>query len=162
VNRSEILDTAKKCVCGNREEDYGSPESNFSVIAGLMCLVKIARVASGRVKMDNFVDLAGYAACGGEIAQSDAKAEPILTAKWTLFRSELGDSFMCSCCGYLANLRDTRCPRCDAQMEMPDKMKIAGGSEPQVKYSENHFGTIENGEMKDYKTIQEIAGGKGE
>lgn len=33
------LDTPNKaaaeCVCGSREEDYGSPEDNFAVIAGL-------------------------------------------------------------------------------------------------------------------------------
>ena len=32
------LDTMKanaECVCGSREEDYGSPEDNFDVIAGL-------------------------------------------------------------------------------------------------------------------------------
>ena len=28
---------------------------------------KIARTASGHAKEDNWVDLAGYAACGGEI-----------------------------------------------------------------------------------------------
>ena len=97
MTRSEILDAAKRCVCGDREQDYGSPENNFKTIAGLwtiylygdvlmeendhdnwnvlderdvaamMALVKIARIASGNAKGDNWVDLAGYAACGGEI-----------------------------------------------------------------------------------------------
>ena len=35
MTRPEILDTAKKCVCGDREQDYGSPENNFTVIANL-------------------------------------------------------------------------------------------------------------------------------
>ena len=34
-SRSDILDLAKKCVCGKREQDYGTPESNFQLIADL-------------------------------------------------------------------------------------------------------------------------------
>lgn len=55
MNREEILKCAKICVCGDREQDYGSPENN------------IARIATGHGKADNWVDLAGYAACGGEL-----------------------------------------------------------------------------------------------
>lgn len=89
--RSDILDQAKKCVCGQREQDYGTPESNFRLIADLwngylggrtdnpvisvtpvdvsmmMALMKIARIRNGGGSGDSFVDLAGYAACGGEI-----------------------------------------------------------------------------------------------
>ena len=82
--RAEILHEAEKCICGQREQDYGSPEDNFSIIAGLwtkytgteitaldvammMCLLKIARIKNGGGTGDSFVDLAGYAACGGEI-----------------------------------------------------------------------------------------------
>lgn len=84
MKRSEILETAAKCVCGNREQDYGSPESNFEKIAefwttytgypfvakdvaAMLALLKIARISSGNAKDDNWIDLAGYAACGGEI-----------------------------------------------------------------------------------------------
>jgi hypothetical protein len=83
ITRSEILYEAKKCVCGDREEDYGSPESNFNRIAALwsayfdttftakdvamaMSLMKIARIKAG-TKSDSYIDLAGYAACAGEI-----------------------------------------------------------------------------------------------
>lgn len=91
MNRREVLDTALRCVCGDREQDYGSPENNFSTIAMLwstyLCgrgvdepltpvdvaamlgLLKIARIASGHGKADNWVDLAGYAACGGELEE---------------------------------------------------------------------------------------------
>ena len=37
-------------------------------VAILMALLKIARVRSGRYKADNYIDLAGYAACAAEIA----------------------------------------------------------------------------------------------
>lgn len=84
MTRQEILDAAKRCVCGDREEDYGSPEHSFWVIARLwtaykgceftlidvammMALLKIGRIACGRFKDDNAIDLAGYAACAGEI-----------------------------------------------------------------------------------------------
>ena len=84
MNRAEILEAAKTCVCGNREKDYGKPEDNFERIAYfwsdylradisakdvavMLALLKIARIASGHAKDDNWVDLAGYAACGGEI-----------------------------------------------------------------------------------------------
>lgn len=36
-------------------------------VAAMLALLKIARIASGHAKADNWVDLAGYAACGGEI-----------------------------------------------------------------------------------------------
>lgn len=87
--REGILDQAKKCVCGQREQDYGTPESNFKLIADLwndylkkerssivvdakdvammMAIMKIARIRNGGGSGDSFVDLAGYAACGGEI-----------------------------------------------------------------------------------------------
>ena len=99
MTREEILKAAQSCVCGGREEDYGSPEDNFRLIGDLwtsylrqkcislaadvcilpsdvvamMALLKIARIASGSGKADNWVDLAGYAACGGEIATGGRK-----------------------------------------------------------------------------------------
>ena len=89
ITRKDILDAALSCVNGDREQDYGSPESNFSTIAdmwnaylqlneaeklsakdvaAMMALMKIARISSGHAKADNWIDLAGYAACGGELA----------------------------------------------------------------------------------------------
>lgn len=92
TTRSDILDEAKKCVCGQREEDYGSPEDNFKVIAEfwstykgveftptdvamMMGLLKVARIKSGTGTKDSFVDLAGYAACGGEIALKEERED---------------------------------------------------------------------------------------
>ena len=93
MERAEILDAAKRCVCGERELDYGTPENSFKVIgelweiyikekcagtdghvcivpddvAALLALLKIARIATGHGNDDNWIDLAGYAACGGEL-----------------------------------------------------------------------------------------------
>lgn len=94
MNRTEILEKANKCVTGSRQQDYGEAENNFAIIAALwepylrakcltgeydlciapedvailLALMKIARITSGRYHEDNFIDLAGYAACAGEIA----------------------------------------------------------------------------------------------
>lgn len=100
MTRQDILEQAQRCVCGQREQDYGSPEDNFALIAdfwtsylsrkcvspgadclvnaedvaAMMGLMKIARIGSGAEKDDNWIDLAGYAACGGEI-QGKVSAE---------------------------------------------------------------------------------------
>lgn len=85
TTRKSILDDAAQCVCTDRETQYGTPENNFAVIAELwnvykpcgfvahdvammLALLKIGRIASGQAKADNYIDLAGYAACAGEIA----------------------------------------------------------------------------------------------
>lgn len=78
MNREQTLKKAIKMVTGHREEDYGSPEDSFDLIARLwgdylnrritavdvsamMGLLKIARIGTGRATEDSFVDLAGYA-----------------------------------------------------------------------------------------------------
>lgn len=89
MNREECLKEADRCVNGERDEQYGSPENNFQHIANMwevylratgegvelnvhdvacmLALLKIARIATGKAKEDNWIDLAGYAACGCEI-----------------------------------------------------------------------------------------------
>lgn len=91
MTRKETLDAAAKCVCGDREEDYGVPETNLGRIAefwsiylniliepkdvaAMMALLKIARIASGRSsKEDNWVDGCGYLACGCELETEGAE-----------------------------------------------------------------------------------------
>lgn len=82
--RKEVLEKAYKCVCGDRDETYGNPEASFAAIARLwsayldeyvkpkdvaimMVLFKVGRISLGTSVLDNWVDIAGYAACGGEI-----------------------------------------------------------------------------------------------
>lgn len=36
MKRAEILEAARVCVCGERQQDYGTPENNFETI-GLLC-----------------------------------------------------------------------------------------------------------------------------
>jgi hypothetical protein len=99
LTRRETLETAIKCVCGNREEDYGSPENNFQCCADLwniylgsdivsahdvsvmMALLKIARIASGKTKNDSYIDAAGYLACAAEIITSKETTHDNLSRK---------------------------------------------------------------------------------
>lgn len=93
MKRAEILDSAKEIVTKDREEQYGAPEDNFATIAEfwttyvktkcvspgtdvnispadvgvMMILLKTARIAGGSEKADNYIDIAGYAACAGEL-----------------------------------------------------------------------------------------------
>lgn len=90
MNRGEILDTAKEYVTKNRQDVHGSAEDNFNSIAVLwkaylfskygktvnfsaadiawmMVLFKMARGMANPLHVDNYVDAAGYIACGGEI-----------------------------------------------------------------------------------------------
>jgi hypothetical protein len=88
MNREEILKAAADIVTRDREDTYGKPEDNFALIAQLwycykgvpfaaedvalmMALLKIARISTGKYKADNYIDLAGYAACAGEIAAQE-------------------------------------------------------------------------------------------
>ena len=103
MKRKEILEKAIKCVCGDRDQDYGNPESSFNAIADywkvylqhncvdkldevsmtakdvavMMCLFKIARIDTGHGKEDNWIDLAGYAANGAEIDLSRDKTNNV-------------------------------------------------------------------------------------
>lgn len=128
MKRAEILEQARVCVTGEREQDYGSPENNFETIgllwgiylnaahpealkmfpvngitpkdvAAMMALLKIARIATGN-NPDSFIDLAGYAACGGEIA-TQRETKPATENR-------------CVCCGEIIPEGRHVCPRCEA------------------------------------------------
>lgn len=97
MNREECLKQAKKCVCTDKNETYGKPEDNFDFIAKLwgdylgsdylidakdvavmMMLLKVARIATGKHNPDNYIDIAGYAACGCEIGDNKRQTKPKL------------------------------------------------------------------------------------
>ncbi len=92
MTRKDILDAAEKIVTGERQQTYGQPEDNFETIAKMweaylgvpisgtdvsmmMVLLKVARVSGStdRTSLDNFVDICGYASCGGEIAHIEGR-----------------------------------------------------------------------------------------
>lgn len=84
MKRTGILRTAELLVSGQRDKQYGTPYKNFTMVANLwteafghtfnaedvavaMMLLKIARLRHDYTNEDNWIDIAGYAACGGEI-----------------------------------------------------------------------------------------------
>lgn len=91
VTRRQILEEAIKAVCTDRNHQYGGPEQSFSAIAEMwtaylrcaghdivlyahdvalmLAAFKLARaITSENPKTDTYADLAGYAACAGELA----------------------------------------------------------------------------------------------
>lgn len=91
TKREDVIDQAKALIVGDREDQYGSPATNFSNIAklwnvrighklkpeaeilpsdvaALMVLVKVARDIAG-IKEDSTIDTIGYAALYAELAQ---------------------------------------------------------------------------------------------
>lgn len=90
--RANILNDAKTCVCSDRNAQYGEPEDNFGVIASLwgaylgspvsardvalmMVLFKVGRAQTALgYKQDNYVDMAGYAACAGEVDHDSGRS----------------------------------------------------------------------------------------
>lgn len=101
--RQQVLLEAALCVMKDRNQAYGSPESNFGNIANLwnsylsaktgvnllgnpfispldvalmMDLVKTARLSTNPTHKDSWIDKAGYAACGGDIVFPAVSAQP--------------------------------------------------------------------------------------
>lgn len=90
-DKSYVLEKAKKIVNGKRQDAYGKPEDSFKKIAGcwnwfinskysgkdihltdedvanMMVLFKVAR-NTGDSKLDNYIDICGYGAIGGELS----------------------------------------------------------------------------------------------
>lgn len=90
MNRETILKTALDIVTNGREETHGKPEDTFRKIAALwstylgleitpanvaimMVLLKVARQSAHDDVEDNYIDIAGYAACAAEIAHPDPR-----------------------------------------------------------------------------------------
>ena len=92
VKAHDICGTAAALVSGNRASTHGDKWTNHANIAALwsaylevritpldaalmMGLLKIARTKTGTHNNDDYIDLAGYAGCAGEIAER-IKGEP--------------------------------------------------------------------------------------
>lgn len=83
--REAVLETARKAIVGDRQQAYGPPTAGFERAAAMwsailghpvsaeqfalcMAALKIARLAETPTHEDSWVDLAGYAALGAEVA----------------------------------------------------------------------------------------------
>lgn len=92
--RETVLEEAKRCICQDRQNQYGEPEDSFLTIAAfwevylqsktgkvinltrddvalMMVLLKVARTNGHKHHVDNYVDMAGYAALAAELAQNE-------------------------------------------------------------------------------------------
>ena len=92
MTREEVLKKALEAVNGTRRENYGSVEDSYQRIASywstylnkdvspkdvanMMILMKVARLTGVPGNTDTYVDIAGYAACGGEISAGKMEYE---------------------------------------------------------------------------------------
>lgn len=89
--RETVLEEAKRCICTDRQNQYGPPEDSFAYIAELwnayirrekhkdaslnpsdvalmMILLKVARTSGHKDYPDNYVDIAGYSALASELS----------------------------------------------------------------------------------------------
>lgn len=88
MKKEEVLDKAKQLVSNDRVKHYGTPMENFTRIAKMwtillehylkkpispqmvalcMTAVKQTRLIQTEDHEDSWIDMAGYAACGGEV-----------------------------------------------------------------------------------------------
>lgn len=100
MNRAEVLDTAEGLISKDRAAIYGDAKESFEAIAAMwtaylknhapgddlhplngadvaamMVLMKVSRLRYAQQHADSWVDIAGYAALGGEIAGDNNHAE---------------------------------------------------------------------------------------
>lgn len=104
MNRKDVLTTATNLVTGDRADAYGPAAEHFDTVAAMwsqiigvdirpdqvtMCLtlLKMVRANHDPARPDNWVDMAGYASLGSEVAYGDgphpvpvAVPEPIRAA----------------------------------------------------------------------------------
>ena len=89
MKRADILATASEYVTKDRAATHGDAEDNFlrtaelwnaylgvdnisaTDVAVMLALLKVTRIKQNPNHTDNWIDIAGYAACGGEIATGD-------------------------------------------------------------------------------------------
>lgn len=93
--REQALSVAQSLIAGHRDKDYGSPTDNFGRAAGaltalgyrapdgseidphdiaiIMLAIKLARLAHDPQNQDTWIDVAGYAGCGAEVAADETE-----------------------------------------------------------------------------------------
>ena len=102
--RKQVLDTATEYVCKDRQATHGKPENTFAnhaalwsvyltgvtgvpiqlqphQVAHMMVLFKVGRSMANPENLENYIDAAGYSACGAELAQNLEALEEMMEAK---------------------------------------------------------------------------------
>jgi hypothetical protein len=118
----DFLRLAAQLVSGDREKTHGTKEANFGAIADIwngylgarkkwgkpealdahdvammMAGMKMARTLGGSFNADDYVDLAGYAGCGGEIRRDQISASWVEPAEPS---KSCTCDFECDCKGF--------------------------------------------------------------
>lgn len=123
MNRLDILSAASQAVSIDRAATHGSAEKSFSMLAAIWSArlgtairadqvaimlidLKTVRAWGNPRHADNWVDIAGYAACGGEIAGADGAAvEPAAArgdkAAWVSGGKAVDGTMACPRCNHL-------------------------------------------------------------
>lgn len=93
--RAHLLERAGECVLHERNATYGPPTQDFDRIAAMwsilfnhdftshdvaraLIVLKLSRLNHSPSHLDNWVDIAGYAACGWECAVEQTKLESVI------------------------------------------------------------------------------------
>lgn len=89
MTAAELLSIAAKLITGSRAESHGDLAENFKRISNMwnaylgtnlinskdvaimMALMKAARAKTGNNLEDHFIDMAGYSAIAGQVAEND-------------------------------------------------------------------------------------------
>lgn len=125
MKRSEILDVARRAVMVDRAATHGEAEDTFGRIAAvwsarlgieitpdqvtiMLIDLKTCRAWSNPGHADNWVDMAGYAACGGELATG--KGEPERSIDDLLYGAA-APAGSCQCGALLGQFHAPMCPR---------------------------------------------------
>jgi hypothetical protein len=99
--RSHVLQTAERLVNNERNTQYDEPSADFARtaamwtayfgipvamhdVAAAIAMLKLSRIRHNPEHVDNWIDLAGYAACGADVADAVnlEDAEPATVIRW--------------------------------------------------------------------------------
>jgi hypothetical protein len=161
--REEMLNLAKETVTKHRQSQYGTPEDNFTRIAqmwstylgveikphdvaNMMILLKVVRSQNKPDHHDSWLDMAGYAACGCEIATGGAG--PKEKTPWHFIMPNSLGKIMCGddtpnsqCTSVVLNVT---CKQCKMLMESWDQFTTEKRQLEALKEIEKHTAEIVN------------------
>ena len=113
AGRKVVLERAAQAVLRDRQKEHGAPENTFEThaqlwsvylshknnktinvtaedVAALMVLFKVGRMMANPMNGDNWIDMAGYAACGSEVAAAMVEVTPTEAAQSVASRATPG------------------------------------------------------------------------
>jgi len=143
--RTKFLNEVDGIVTRDRNDTYGGPEDSFlriakmwdtylgckygfsntinvNDVAVMMILMKTARLIENPSHRDSWLDIAGYAACGGTVNDEDDPQLELDFGGTTKVEEEVEP-----------DLLSVTCPYCEAEPNFPCR-SIVGGPDPLIGY----------------------------